>query len=193
MPHIFRLQHPDVEKAKEIVYAIIREAGGEFSGRTRLYKAFYLAHIAHWLEQQGILSQYPIARMPKGPGIDQGDVLLAEMRGDGLIESREEQCGPYPENVYSIASEYNTHLLDDADIKAIQRALEWVDNKTGTQLSEMTHEHSRSWINAKNGDVLDVYQDLLSDEEFDKIAEIQSRAKGLVDSVFGGLRDGSSR
>lgn len=193
MTNTFRLQKPDADKAKQIVYAIIREAGGEFSGRTRLYKAFYLAHIAHWLKHDGILSQYPIARMPKGPGIDQGDTLLAEMHSDQLITSRETECGPYKENVYSIVSQHATNLLDDADVEAIQQALQWVDNKTGTQLSDMTHEHSRSWISGENGDILDVYQDVLSDEEFDKIIKIQSRAKGLVDSVFGGLRDGFTR
>ena len=59
-----------------------------------------------------------------------------------------------------------THA-DDADL-AIQQAADFVKDKTAVQLSQLTHEYSRSWIQGKNGDILDVYIDVIPDDEYER-------------------------
>ena len=59
------------ELAKQVICAIVEAAGGKLEGQVRLYKAFYYAHLYCWENAaEGVLTDYPIVRMPNGPGID---------------------------------------------------------------------------------------------------------------------------
>ncbi len=59
------------EKAKAILTAIVEQAGGAFGGKTRLYKSFYIAHLLHFRDHAGILSDFPIVRMRRGPAVEE--------------------------------------------------------------------------------------------------------------------------
>jgi hypothetical protein len=60
-------------KADAVIIELLRTAAGEWTGKTKLYKAFYFAHLYFANEHPGQLTDWPIARMPEGPGIHQGD------------------------------------------------------------------------------------------------------------------------
>src|SRR4051794_835855 len=77
----------DVAKttAHAVVLEILRQADGEWTGKTKLFKAFYFAHLYYAAERPGALTHWPIARMPQGPGIDNSEGLFSELVRDGLL------------------------------------------------------------------------------------------------------------
>lgn len=155
----------DRERAKQIITEVVRCADGAVEGKKRLYKIFYLAHLYYAKREPDYLSSWPIVRMPHGPGIDRGDELIDELEREGVISSRDVQIGPYPGIEYRLETSAIPPLPLEA-IEAIRRAVEFAKDKTGAELEELTHRHSHSWNNAKNGEELPIYADLLSEDEY---------------------------
>ena len=89
---------------KRVILEILRKTDGEFDGKTRLYKACYFAHLYFFESHHGILTDGEFARMPQGPGIDQGDFLLEALCVEGLIECEVFHKGPYPEYRYRLTA-----------------------------------------------------------------------------------------
>ena len=57
-------------------------------------------------------------------------------------------------------------------------------DKTASQLSQSTHEHSRSWIEGKDGDTLNI--DLILEEEYAKLRVELDRLSSSLADVFRG-------
>jgi hypothetical protein len=132
-----------------------------------LYKAFYIAHLLFAERQPGYLTNWPIVRMPHGPGIDGGDELIAELELSGKLKSENVPEGPWMTTRYHIVDEnVGRDKLNTAEIRAIKQAVEFVRKKSAAELSESTHEHSRSWIEARDGQPLAIYLDIIPDDEF---------------------------
>ena len=154
------------ERAKLIIREIIRVSGGEVPSKTHLFKAFYYAHLFYTKATDNYLSAWPVVRMPNGPGIDKADALLSELIQEGHIGAQRVPLGPYTAIRYrSVSDEIPDELAPEA-IDAIRKAVEFTTQKTATELSELTHELSRSWNQADNGEELDLYIDLMSDDEY---------------------------
>ena len=153
--------------AKKIIVEIIRQAGSSLAGTTRVYKAFYLAHLYFADREPGYLSDWPIVCMPNGPGIDEGDELLHELVVAGVLRTEQQPVGPYTATVYKLTGkELPGDPLPEAAVAAIREAAGFVKGHTAAQLSDLTHEYSRSWKKAENGSEMNVYVDLIPDEEF---------------------------
>ncbi len=156
-----------ITSARIVILEILRSAEDELTGKTRLHKAFYFAHLYYAGEKPGVLTNHPIARLTNGPAIHRGEDLIAELVRDGLITVDPIHEGPYPEQRYRL-----TELGKSAERPsveacfAIERATRFCQSKTAAELSELTHEHSRSWREGKDGDLLEIYVDLIPDEEF---------------------------
>jgi Protein of unknown function (DUF4065) len=156
-------------KAKRVIAAMVKHAGGTFTGKTRLFKAFYIAHLLYAEQQRGYLTNWPIVRMPHGPGIDGGDELIAELELSGILELHKVPEGPWSTTRYRLTGdERGGDKLSSAETRAIKQAVEFVRKKTASELSELTHEHSRSWIGARDGQPLDIYIDMIPDDEFER-------------------------
>ena len=69
----------ELDRAKQVLVELIRAAGGEWTGKTRLYKAYYLAHFYYAETEPGYLTNWAVVKMPYGPGIECGDELLNEL------------------------------------------------------------------------------------------------------------------
>ena len=55
----------------EWCWELIRQSAGDrIEGKTRLFKAFYFAHLFYARSAVDYLTDWPIVRMPQGPGID---------------------------------------------------------------------------------------------------------------------------
>lgn len=173
------------EQAKQVILEIIATSGGRLAGKTRLYKAFYLAHLYYWENTCGTLTDHSIVRMPMGPGIDDGDLLIAELEAEGRIKISWQFNGPYKEQVLEIAQPVQLDP-NDPRFKAIEEAVKWIEGKTAAELSNITHEHSRSWREGCDGDVLDIYVDLLEDCEYERVKEAVSQADDLLAEAFRG-------
>ena len=174
----------DSDNAKNVICAIVAASGGRIHGKLRLNKAFYYAHLFYWQEHTGTLTTYPMVHMPNGPEIEQADDLLVELKSEGRIDICYESIGPYKENVYQLLHPFQ---LDPADSRyeAIRRAVEFINGKSAAELSEETRIYSRSWREGSDGDVLDIYIDLLDDEEYASVQRGLRSAEELLNGAFG--------
>lgn len=176
--------------AQAVVLEILRKAEGEWTGKTKLYKAFYFAHLYYGAERPGLLTDWPIARMPQGPGIDRGDELLAELVRDGLMTIETVHEGPFSQPRYRLTDRgWQASPLPTNAQYAIQRAVDYCKDKTATQLSGITHENSRSWIAGKDGTVLNIDIDLIPEDEYLKR---QAEFRRLEQSLAGIFDEASS-
>ena len=117
---------------------IIAAAGGKLVGKVRLHKAFYYAHLYYWQRGTGVLTSYPVVRLPFGPAIDEGPTLLAELVHEGKLRISTQPIGPYKESVFELTQSFQ---IDPTDVRfqAIEVAVEQVKSKTAVELSEETH------------------------------------------------------
>jgi hypothetical protein len=154
--------------AKRVILELIRKADGEVTGKTRLFKAFYFAHLIYFESSPGLLTDWPIARMPQGPGIHKSEELFGQLLAEGHLIIERVHENVYPEYRYRLTDKGAglAPLPADADL-AVQRAADFVKDKTAVQLSQITHEYSRSWIEGKSGDILDIYIDVIPDDEYE--------------------------
>ena len=172
----------DRQLAKRIILGIVHQAGGVFTNQTNLYKAFYHAHVKYADENPGFLSSWPIVRMPRGPGIHRGKELLAELLNDGDLDIRGVPIGKKVAMQFVIkerAIETASDFSDEA-IAAIRYGVTQVENKTADQVSHDSHEKSRSWRNAKDGQELPIYTDSFSEEQYNQADARGQRAADIL-------------
>jgi len=162
-----RLPSPS-DRAKEVIKEILRQAGD--LGKTNIFKAFWLAHLYYSKNARGYLTDWPIVRMPNGPGIDQGDSLLLQLIHSGDVVRTYEAVGPFTEINCRLAkqSKDKKSPLPQAAIKAIKLAVSDVKGRRATQVSKWSHEFSRSWNNTRDGVELDIYTDLIPDDVYEE-------------------------
>jgi hypothetical protein len=153
--------------AHAVVLEILRQADGEWAGKIKLFKTFYFSHLYYANERPGMLTDWPIARLPQGPGIHNSRALFDELVGDGLLTIEHVHEGPYPEYRYRLTDKGAgaAALPDDAAL-AVRSAVLFCKDRTAAELSQITHDRSRSWINGKDGDVLNIDIDTIPDDEY---------------------------
>jgi hypothetical protein len=173
--------------AKEVILELLRAGDGEWTGKTRLFKGFYFAHLYFSNNNPGLLTDSRVARMPEGPGIDNGDQLLRELIMEHLLTAELVHEGPYPEYRYRLTEAgMNLPPPSAAAQKAIRLSATFCEGKTAAELSRLTHEKSRSWKQGKDGDILNIYIDTISDDDYERRErEIQQLDEQMV-RIFGG-------
>lgn len=185
----------DVQAATAVIYNIVElSTGNRLETRTRLFKAFYFAHLYYAKATGRPLTHWPIVRMPNGPGIHDADFLIHLLTESGHIEQERVSVGPYPSDRFRTG--HATPLeLDDEQRKAIADAVEFVTDKTAAQLSDLTHENSRSWQSSRNGDAMDIYLDLLNDDEYEERVRWKQELKesSVIDQLRRDSRDSLQR
>lgn len=174
-------------RAQDVILEILRTADGEWTGKTRLFKAFYFAHLYYANQQPGLLTDWPIARLPQGPGIDRSHQLFGELVQEGHLIVEQVHEGPYPECHYQLTDQGRNAPRPPEDARvAIREATLFCQSKTRAELSEITHERSRSWIEGKDGDILDIYIDTIPDDEYqEREKEINRLQKQLTEALGG--------
>jgi hypothetical protein len=175
---------PSKELAKRIILEILRQSGGSL-GKTRLFKTFWLAHLFYAKKARGYLSDWPIVRMPQGPGIHHGDRLLDELCQEGTLERSHEPRGPFVEISCRLKDDQvETHLSQEA-VKAIQEAVSFARQyATAGSLSELSHDFSRSWNNLPDGAELNIYTDLIPDDEYQNGKDEMEQMKRDYEQIF---------
>jgi hypothetical protein len=171
-------QKPDTDKAKNIICALVHREGGRFEGKTRLTKAFWRAHVYHYRKGSGLLSKYPIARLPEGPAIDNLDQLLIALEREGRIEITDQTSGRYLETVIILRSEAPTLREDEED--AVSDAIRWVKDKSAAQVADESHKLSWGWQRRRTGDIIDVQFDGL---DYEEVEELQAEAKKIANNL----------
>jgi hypothetical protein len=162
------------DDAQAVVLEILRQADGEWSGKAKLFKAFYFAHLYYANERPGVLTDWPIARLPQGPGIHNSEALFGELIREGLLIIEPVHEGPFPEYRYRLTEKgAKAAALPDDAVLAIRLAVLFCKDRTAAELTQITHDRSRSWINGKDGDILDIDIDTIPDEEYAREKELQ--------------------
>lgn len=156
------------DRARDLLWQIIAMAGGELSGKTRLNKVFYEAHMNSWNDSAKMLTDYPIVRLPHGPGVDNLDVLIEELVEQGRLRVEAQKNGPYLEFVYRLR-EAPPADPETFRVNAIQKALQETSEFTGKELSQRSHDRSRVWNQRTNGQELDIYADAVEQSEIDEV------------------------
>jgi hypothetical protein len=180
-------------KAKAILVAAIQAAGGRFARRTNLYKVFWVAHLVHMVNHGSTLSNWPIVRMPNGPAPDKARDLLTALEKEGIVRQVPQLHGPrsgYDSELLNLAKavELTEAELTSEEIDSVSYTVQQLEGATASALSRWSHELSRAWRGARNGGTLDIYIDLLEDdEEFDALRrELRdSEEARLVDRLMG--------
>lgn len=172
----------DRERAKQLICKIVALNGGRVVRMGHLYKAFHAAHLYYWENAQGQLSDYPIVKMDKGPGIDRGKDLVAELVREGRIRTSTELIGPYPATVLEFVGDASSEERNSPESKAILDALEFVRDKDTNELAIATHK--RAWNSVTYGAEMDIYLDTLTDEEVEELNDCGSKAKALLSTLL---------
>jgi uncharacterized phage-associated protein len=154
--------------AQNVILQILRAGEGEWSGKLKLHKAFYFAHLFYANERPGVLTDWPIARLQHGPGIHDGERLIEEMAAEGLLTIESVHEGPYPECRYRLTDQTLATAPDmDEDARAaVNQAAAFCKDRTAADLSQLTHDRSRSWHEGETGDLLHIYVDTIPEEEY---------------------------
>jgi hypothetical protein len=165
----------DRNRAKALILEILRQSGGQL-GKTKVFKAFWLAHLYYVKKEPGYLSDWPIVRMPHGPGIDHGDTLIKELTESGDIAIDHQPVGPYTEIVCKLTGKSRGGgNLSASAIAALSEGYKTVEGEPASKISQMSHEFSRSWNNTPNGSELNIYSDLIPDDVY------EDRRQSLMD------------
>lgn len=174
--------------AQNVILAILRFGDGEWSGKVKLHKAFYFAHLYYAKDHPGFLTDWPIAKLEHGPGIHNDMKLIGDMSEAGLLEVELIHEGPYPEYRYRLTEKgrnAGSDLPPDAR-EAIEKAALECKNRSAADLSLMTHERSRSWIEGKMGEPLNIYIDIIPDDEYQRRQQRLHELTKELENVFGG-------
>lgn len=178
---------PNREKAKRVIVEIINKAGGSLIGSTRLYKAFYTAHLYYAEDAPGFLTDWPIVKMPNGPGIHEASSLIAELVREGILTEDRVTVGPYPARKYVAtqkAQEFGS-ALDEVERESIKKAVDFIGDTTGKALSDWSHLQSRSWRMGSPGHQLNIYIDLIEDEDYEERAQSIEQLHDEFQAIFG--------
>lgn len=153
----------ETKRAKRVIVELVRQASGQFQNKTNLFKAFWKAHLFYAANSPGYLSNWPMVRTPSGPGIGDFDYLLSEMLADGWLTISEAEVGGFRSLVLSLGPNCPPPVLPADAIEAIREGLNAIGGNSST--SDQSHLQSRVWREAKDGEELDIYLDLIEDEE----------------------------
>ena len=173
----------DREKAKAIITTILNLSdGGKVKGVARLNNIFYVAHLFHWKDEVGVLSDYPIISTHNGPGIYELHKLADELYHEKIIYlGSDESNGLFKDHVYA-ASDYQPYtLLTKDELRSIRKAVEWTEKRSDIELSYEVRR--RSWYHAAVGEEMGIYIDLIRDKEYQEMKERQARIKKMLEDT----------
>jgi hypothetical protein len=103
------------------------------------------------------------------------------MKKDGLIEITNKQHGPYQQQVFKTVA---TVEVSEAARDAIRKALRFLRGRSAKNASDFTHEFSRAWKRALDGEEIDLYLDTLGEDDFVESQRSIDKARAALDDVF---------
>ncbi|MGL4550769.1 MAG: hypothetical protein ACRC33_06245 [Gemmataceae bacterium] len=170
----------------DVILEILRQADGEWVGKTKLFKAFYFAHVYSAIKRPVPLTDWAIARMPRGPGIHDSDRLFGSLVAAGTLLIERVHVGPYPEFRYRLTDKGKAvpGLTGEA-LAAVHDAATFCSSRTASELSQITHEYSRSWNEGADGELLNVAIDAIPDDEYDARKAGIRRIDAQLSHLFG--------
>jgi hypothetical protein len=92
---------------------------------------------------------------------------LNELVLSGVLARNQAAVGPHTATAYRLTGKpLPGDTLPQPAVHAVEQAASFVRGKGATELSDLTQEFSRSWNSAQEGQELNIYIDLIPDDEF---------------------------
>jgi hypothetical protein len=127
--------------------------------------------------------------MPQGPGIHNSDGLFRGLLERGLLTVEQVHEGPYPESRFRLTERGRAVLeLSPEAARAVEKAAAFCRDRTAAELSAITHERSRAWRQAQDGDILEIDIDLIPDDEYEARKRKLASLEEQLDKVLGGVQ-----
>lgn len=161
------------QRAEAVLVAALRANGGTIQNKTNWMKIFWASHLVHMHRNGYLLSDWPIARLPRGPVPDDHKELLSALQERGVIEVRTDHTGSHPTSIVDeqAAEELVNSELDAKQIAVIEHVTRELANISAKEVSEWSHKNSRGWNSTTDGETFDPYLDLSTSSELDPADE----------------------
>ena len=122
------------------------------------------------------LSDWPIVRMPNGPGIESGDALLGELERDGVVDQKLVTMDTHESIVCILKDEGRGAAawdsLTEDEKESVQWAVKRFQDHDSEQATDASHDLSWVWHELPDSAELPIYADLIEDPE--RIARLRS-------------------
>jgi hypothetical protein len=176
----------DRRQAKRIILEILRQVTatkptGSGLARESIAFVFWFAHLYYAKRNPGYLTNWPLIRTSWGVEIRDASALLGELVEEELVRAEPVERGPFFVTVYQPTGKESESELSPAAVEAIRQA--------ATEYPLFSHHvsawpipFSRAWCATPVGEEMDVYLDLIPEEEYE---ERRRQMEGLKE----GLRD----
>ena len=180
----------DVARAKALALAITlcKPEGWQ---RTVFYKVFWRAHLRHMLQHGRALTDWPIVRMPNGPGIEKGPELLAQLAEEGAIVQEIVPAGDHEAIVARVRDHARAQAARDGFTIEERASIKWAGdllrNVSSTTASDQRHLAYRVWRDHADGDTLPIYADLIVDDE--RLQRMRDARNAMRDLLASGARE----
>jgi hypothetical protein len=155
----------ETKRAKKIIVELVRQAGGQFQNKTNLFKAFWKAHLDYAANNAGYLSNWPMIRTQNGPAIGDFDLLMSEMLADGWLTIDEADVGSHRSMLFKLGPSCPPPALPKAAVEAIGEGVKSVGGTLGNGSNDESLRQSRVWRETKDGEEMEIYLDLIGDDE----------------------------
>jgi hypothetical protein len=171
--------------AKRVIVEILRQAADKANRpgleRSALTYYFWLAHLYYARGNPSYLTEWPLVRAAGGPEILGASTLLCELAEDGLVRTAHTECGPFPVTLYVATPKGPASELPLAAVEAIQQAVTAPSIFQGWPWGRSVR-CSRAWATARDGGEMDIYLDLIPEEQYE---ERQRQLDGLKEALGG--------
>jgi hypothetical protein len=177
----------DRAEAKRLILKILAISGGRLEAMSRLNKAFYAAHLFYWQQHGKLLSDYPVVKLPNGPGIDDFEKLVAELEAEEKLTIEKGTKGPYPQTTLVLKAAVEI-APQEPEYEAIRKAVRWVKGHTTAQLSDITHDRPSYQAQPRVGYEQAIYLDAISEEDYESIRGACARVDDAFRAALGTRR-----
>jgi hypothetical protein len=155
---------------QQVILEILTQAGTKQVpglGREFLALTFWLAHLYYAKSHPGYLTTWPLVRTSWGVEIRGASALLRELVEEEFVRVEQRECGPFPVTVYLSTGKKQESELPPAAVEAIRRAAS-ENHVCPTFFPAWPVPLSRAWRATPDGEEMDIYLDLIPEDEYEE-------------------------
>lgn len=173
------------ERAQAVLLAAVVAAGGRWTRKTTLWKAFWWAHLECIRERGSELTDHQVVRLPHGPAPADGDQLVDELARAKLLNATIDGKETHSCEIFTVpnmerARKWVSARLSPEELSAIETAANKFKDMTSKAASDFSHKFSAEWRKRANGQPMNIYCDLVPEEQ---IAAATIRSREVSDAL----------
>ncbi len=185
------LEEKDRRLAECVILEILRHAVDPTERRPGVSRRsityyFWLAHLYYAKSNPGYLTGWPLVRTAAGMEIQCAWALLRELVEDGLVKTEHAESGPFPITLYVPTRKEFVPALSPRAVEAIRQAIHTKDHLCGCWNWSWGWPGPipRAWSAAAEGGEIDIYLDLIPEEEYEQRRHEMKGLKEALEDLF---------